>query len=43
MYAVYAEVLNAIAEKLDIEKLDVEARRLHFAANATQFFKILDS
>lgn len=43
MYAVYAEVLNAIAEKLDIAKLDVEARRLHFAANAKQFFEVLDS
>lgn len=43
LYAVYAEVLNAIAEKLGVEKLDAEARRVHFAANAKRFFEVLDS
>jgi hypothetical protein len=43
LYAVYAEVLNVIAEKLGVEKLDVEARRVHFAANAKRFFEVLDS
>ncbi|HXI85518.1 MAG TPA: hypothetical protein VNL17_15665 [Verrucomicrobiae bacterium] len=43
MYTVYAEVLNAIAEKLGVEKLDVKARRVHFAANAKRFFEVLDS
>jgi len=43
LYAVYADVLNAIAEKLGVEKLDVEARRVHFAANAKRFFEVLDS
>ncbi len=43
LYTVYTEVLNAIAEKLGVEKLDAEAPRMHFAANAKRFFEALDS
>jgi hypothetical protein len=41
LYAVYAEVLNAIA--VDVPRIDTEARRKHFAANAEQFFEELNS
>jgi hypothetical protein len=43
LYAIYAEVLNAIAEKIGLQKLDVEARRAHFAENAKRFFEALNS
>lgn len=43
LYSVYAEVLNAIAQRLEIPGIDIEARRKHFAANAEQFFEKLNS
>ena len=43
LYAVYAEVLNTIAQRLEIPRIDIEARRKHFAANAERFFEKLNS
>jgi hypothetical protein len=43
LYGAYAEVLNAIAERIDVQKLDVEARRAHFGENAKRFFEALNS
>jgi hypothetical protein len=43
LYGVYAEVLNAIAQRLKISGIDVEARRKNFAANAARFFERLNS
>ena len=43
LYGVYIEVLNTIAEKLNIPRIDIEARRKHFAANAERFLEKLNS
>jgi len=43
LLSVYTDVLNAIAEKLDIPKIDIDARRNHFGKNAERFFEKLNS
>lgn len=43
LLSVYSEVLNALAEKIGIQGIDVEARREQFASNAERFFEVLNS